>query len=53
MNDKIVKILNDETSNSEKRAKLMFFLCFNLLEDDSRLTSCELRRIAYDLLDEM
>lgn len=53
MKNEIVKILNEETSNSEKRAKLMFFLCLNLLEDDTKFTSCELRRIAYDLLDEM
>lgn len=50
MKEKINEILNENTSEKEKRAKLMFFLCFNLLED-SKFTSGELRKIVYDALD--
>lgn len=51
MKDKIEEILNENISDREKRAKLMFFVCFNLLEDDSKYSSGELRKIVYDALD--
>jgi hypothetical protein len=51
MKEKINEILNENTSDKEKRAKLMFFLCFNLLEDDVTHTSGELRKLVYDALD--
>lgn len=51
MKDRIEEILNDNISDREKRAKLMFFACFNLLEDDSKYSSGELRKIVYDALD--
>ena len=51
MKEKINEILNENTSEKEKRAKLMFFLCFNLLEDYNNQSSGELRKIVYDALD--
>lgn len=51
MKEKIEKILNENTTDQEKRTKLMFFLCFNLLEDYSKQSSGELRKIIYDTLD--
>lgn len=51
MKEKINEILNEDISDKEKRAKLMFFLCFNLLEDDVTHTSGELRKVVYDALD--
>lgn len=51
MKDKIEEILNENINDREKRAKLMFFACFNLLEDDSKYTSGELRKIVYDVFD--
>ena len=51
MKEKINKILNSDISEKEKRAKLMFFLCFNLLEDYNKQSSGELRKIVYDALD--
>ena len=51
MKEKIEKILNENTTDREKRTKLMFFLCFNLLEDDSKQSSGELRKMVYDALD--
>lgn len=53
MKDKIEEILSANISDREKRARLMFFVCFNLLEDDSKYTSGELRKIVYDALDEL
>lgn len=50
MRDKIEELLKDY-SDREARASLMFFLCFNLLEDDSKYSSGELRKIVYDALD--
>ena len=50
MKDKIEELLKDY-SDREARASLAFFLCFNLLEDDSKYTSGELRKIVYDALD--
>lgn len=51
MKDKIEEILRANTSDREKRAKLMFFVCFNLLEDESKYTSGEIRKTVYDALD--
>lgn len=51
MKEKINEILNQNTGEKEKRAKLMFFLCFNLLEDYNNQSSGELRKIVYDTLD--
>lgn len=51
MKEKIEKILNENTTDQEKRTKLMFFLCFNLLEDYSKQSSGELRKTIYDTLD--
>ena len=51
MKDKIDEILNENIDDREKRAKLMFFACFNLLEDDSKYTSGEIRKAVYDALD--
>ena len=51
MKDRIEEILSANISDREKRAKLMFFICFNLLEDDSKYSSGELRKIVYDALD--
>lgn len=51
MKDKIEELLSENISDREKRAKLMFFICFNLLEDDSKYSSGELRKIVYDALD--
>lgn len=51
MRDRIEEILNENIADREKRAKLMFFACFNLLEDDSKYSSGELRKIVYDALD--
>ena len=50
MKDKIEELLKDY-SDREARASLAFFLCFNLLEDDSKYSSGELRKIVYDALD--
>lgn len=51
MKERINEILNENTSEKEKRAKLMFLLCLNLLEDEEKYTSGELRKIVYDALD--
>jgi hypothetical protein len=51
MRDRIEEILNENIADREKRAKLMFFACFNLLEDDIKYSSGELRKIVYDALD--
>jgi len=51
MKDKIEELLSENITDREKRAKLMFFICFNLLEDDSKYSSGELRKIVYDALD--
>ena len=53
MKEKIEKILNENTTDREKRTKLMFFLCFNLLEDYSKQSSGELRKMVYDALDSL
>lgn len=50
MKDKIEELLKDY-SNREARVSLAFLLCFNLLEDDSRYTSGEIRKAVYDALD--
>ena len=50
MKEQIEKILN-EYQDREARASLAFLLCFNLLEEDSKYTSGELRKIVYDALD--
>lgn len=50
MKEKINEFLK-ETEGMDDRAKILFFLCFNLLEDDCKLSSGELRRIVYDTLD--
>ena len=50
MKDKIEELLKDY-SDREARASLAFFLCFNLLEEDSRYTSGEIRKAVYDTLD--
>jgi hypothetical protein len=51
MKEKINEILNENTTDREKRTKLMFFLCFNLLEDYNNQSSGELRKVVYDALD--
>ena len=51
MKDKVEEILSANISDREKRAKLMFFVCFNLLEDDSKYSSGEIRKAIYDALD--
>lgn len=51
MEEKIKEILNENTTDREKRTKMMFFLCFNLLEDNNKQSSGELRKIVYDALD--
>ena len=51
MKDKVEEILSANISDREKRARIMFFICFNLLEDDSKYSSGELRKIVYDALD--
>ena len=51
MKDKIEELLRENISDREKRAKLMFFVCFNLLEDDSKYSSGEIRKTVYDALD--
>ena len=50
MEEKIKEILNDY-QDREARASLAFFLCFNLLEDNCKFTSGELRKMVYDALD--
>jgi hypothetical protein len=50
MKDKIEELLKDY-SDREARASLAFFLCFNLLEEDSRYASGEIRKAVYDALD--
>ena len=50
MEEKIKEILNDY-QDREARASLAFFLCFNLLGDECRYTSGELRKIVYDALE--
>ena len=50
MEEKIKEILNDY-QDREARASLAFFLCFNLLGDECKYTSGELRKIVYDALD--
>lgn len=51
MIDKIKQIIQDTGDKAEARAKLMFFLCFNLLEDDCRYTSGEIRAMIEDAID--
>lgn len=51
MKDKIEEILSANISDREKRARLIFFVCFNLLEEDNKYTSGELRKIVYDAID--
>lgn len=50
MKDRIEEILRDY-QDREARASLAFFLCFNLLEEDCKYTSGELRKAVYDALD--
>ena len=50
MKEKIEEILR-EYQDREARASLAFFLCFNLLGDECKYTSGELRKIVYDALD--
>lgn len=50
MKEKIEEILR-EYQDREARASLAFFLCFNLLEEDSKYTSGEIRKAVYDALD--
>ena len=50
MKEKIEEILR-EYQDREARASLAFFLCFNLLGDEEKYTSGELRKIVYDALD--
>jgi hypothetical protein len=50
MKDKIEELLKDY-NDREARASLAFFLCFHLLEDDSKYTSGEIRKAVYDALD--
>lgn len=52
MKEKIEEILR-EYQDREARASLAFFLCFNLIEDECRYTSGELRKAVYDALDMM
>ena len=51
MKDRIEEILSANISDREKRARIMFFICFNLLEDDSKYSSGEIRKAVYDALD--
>jgi hypothetical protein len=53
MKDKIEELLSENITDREKRAKLMFFICFNLLEEDTHYSSGELRKIVYNALDEL
>lgn len=50
MKDKIEELLKDY-SDREARASLAFFLCFNLLEDENKYSSGEIRKAVYDALD--
>lgn len=50
MKDKIEELLKDY-SDRDARASLAFFLCFNLLEDESNYSSGEIRKAVYDALD--
>lgn len=50
MKDKIEELLKDY-QDREARASLAFFLCFNLLEDESNYTGDEIRKAVYDALD--
>ena len=50
MKDRIEEILRDY-QDREARASLAFFLCFNLLEDESKYSSGEIRKAVYDALD--
>ena len=50
MKDKIDELLKN-CSDREARASLAFFLCFNLLEDENKYTSGEIRKAVYDALD--
>lgn len=50
MKDKIEQILRDY-SDREARAMISFLMCFNLLEDDTKYSSGEIRKAVYDALD--
>ena len=50
MKKQIEKILN-EYQDREARAMISFLMCFNLLEDDTKYSSGEIRKMAYDVLD--
>lgn len=50
MKEKIEEMLRDY-QDREARASLAFFLCFNLLEDNCKYTSGEIRKAVYDALD--
>ena len=50
MKDKIEELLKDY-SDREARASLAFFLCFNLLEDENKYSSGEIRKAVYEALD--
>ena len=50
MKDKIEQILRDY-SDREARAMISFLMCFNLLEDDTKYSSGEIRKDVYDALD--
>lgn len=50
MKDKIEELLKDY-NDREARASLAFFLCFNLLEDENKYSSGEIRKAVYDALD--
>lgn len=50
MKDRIEEILRDY-QDREARASLAFFLCFNLLEDENKYSSGEIRKAVYDALD--
>lgn len=50
MKEQIEKILN-EYQDREARAMISFLMCFNLIDDDSKFTSGEIRKIVYDAMD--
>ena len=50
MKEQIEKILN-EYQDREARAMISFLMCFNLLEDESKYSSGEIRKAVYDALD--
>lgn len=51
--EQIVEIIKESKSPKDARAKAMFLLCFNLLDDECNYSSGELRSIIMDELEKI